>query len=88
MAEVSVALQIPSGYPTAQLDMAFFHPILKRMDGRVIPNADVMKTLDGKQWQRWSRHYTKQNPWKPGEYNVLTHLLLVEHWLQREFERN
>jgi len=85
---VSVAVQIPGGYPTAQLDMAFFHPPLSRKDGRGIPNTEATANIDGKSWQRWSRHYTPANPWIPGEYNVLTHLVLVKHWLEREFQRN
>lgn len=85
---VSLAVQIPGGYPTAQLDMAFFHPALNRKDGRGIPNTEATATIDGKSWQRWSRHYTSANPWIPGEYNTLTHLALVKHWLEREFQRN
>jgi len=84
----SVAVQIPGGYPTAALDMAFFHPPLSRKDGRGIPNTESTASIDGKNWQRWSRHYTSSNPWIPGEYNVLTHLALVNHWLEREFQRN
>ena len=84
----SVAVQIPGGYPTAALDMVFFHPPLSRKDGRGIPNTESTASIDGKNWQRWSRHYTSSNPWIPGEYNVLTHLALVNHWLEREFQRN
>lgn len=85
---VSVALQIPSGYPTAALDMAYFHLWLKLTNGRAIPSADTNQPIDGKGWQRWSRHYTPQHPWLPGEYNVVTHLTLVRSWLERELERN
>lgn len=84
----SVAVQIPGGYPTASLDMAFFHPALSRKDGRSIPRTEASAIFDGKKWQRWSRHYTASNPWIPGEYNVITHLALVNHWLEREFQRN
>ena len=85
---VSVAVQIPSGYPAAALDMAFFHPPVVRKDGKSIPNANASITVDGKTWQRWSRHYTAANPWKPGEYNLLTHLQLVRAWLEREVQRH
>ena len=84
----SVAIQIPLGYPTAALDMAYFHPWLQLSSGRSIPNVGSAQQIDGKSWQRWSRHYTPQHPWLPGEYNVGTHLLLVLTWLERELTRN
>src|SRR6266403_1327866 len=80
----SVAISIPSGYPVAALDMAYFNPPVARRDGRPIPNTESFATIDGVNWQRWSRHYTAENPWKPGEYNTVNHLHLVENWLHRE----
>lgn len=82
--ETSVAISIPSGYPTAPLDMAYFHPAIVRVDGSPIPNTEASVQVDGKNWQRWSRHYTTENPWKPGEYNTATHLHLVRHWIDKE----
>jgi hypothetical protein len=84
----SLALQIPGGYPTTSLDMVFFNPILSRRDGRPIPATQAIMHIDGANWQRWSRHYSPAHPWIPGEYNVITHLALVRHWLEREFSRN
>lgn len=83
-----VAVQITSGYPTAALDMAHFHPHLRLASGRAIPNVGAGHNIDGKPFQQWSRHYTGQHPWLPGEYNVVTHLLLVRTWLDRELTRN
>lgn len=82
--ECSVAISIPSGYPTSPLDMAFFNPPIRRVDGRPIANTEASASIDGENWQRWSRHYTAENPWKPGEYNTVTHLHLVQSWLDRE----
>jgi hypothetical protein len=82
---VSVAVAITPGYPVAPLDMAYFHPPVARSDGRPI-GALSPHTLDGKTWQRWSRHRTEQNPWRPGVDDVAGHLALAEHWLQRELE--
>lgn len=87
LGSVSVAIKIEPGYPNAQLDMAYFHPPLARADGKAIPCADVMVQLDGRQWQRWSRHRTAANPWLAGEDSLETHLVLVRDWLAREFER-
>jgi hypothetical protein len=83
-AETAVAVSIPSGYPTTALDMAYFHPAVARVDGTRIPNTEATVQIDGKSWQRWSRHYTSANPWKPGEYNTITHLHLVRHWIDKE----
>jgi len=84
--KVSVALMISAGYPEAQIDMAYFFPQLVRLDGKPI-KALVPQQIDGKTYQRWSRHRTAQNPWRPGEDDVSTHLALVEHWLEKELKR-
>jgi hypothetical protein len=82
--KVDVALMIPPGYPSAQIDMAYFHPPLARTDGRGI-NALSPQSIEDKNYQRWSRHRTSQNPWRPDVDDVSTHLSLVRHWLEREF---
>ena len=82
-----VAIQIPSGYPPAALDMAYFHPPVQRVDGLPIPCTEATIQIEGTSWQRWSRHYTGTNPWKPAEYNVFTHYLLTQTWLEREVKR-
>jgi hypothetical protein len=85
-AKVAAAVRMDIGYPDAQLDMVYFYPHLARLDGRPI-GALASQPLDGKDWQRWSRHRTAQNPWRPGEDDLSTHLALVEHWLEREFSK-
>lgn len=82
----TVALQIPPGYPEAQIDMAYFFPALARKDGKQIGAAQSAQALDGKSFQRWSRHRTPQAPWRPGEDEVATHMVLVDDWLAREFK--
>lgn len=86
VATVTVALRIETGYPDAQLDMAYFFPALARADGRPI-GALSSQALDGKTLQRWSRHRTGENPWRPGIDDVSTHLMLVENWFRREFQK-
>src|ERR1700728_1707334 len=81
VATASIAIKIEPGYPNAQLDMAYFDPALRRVDGKPIPCADAVMHIDGKQWQRWSRHRTSANPWVPGEDSLETHLILVRDWL-------
>ncbi|MCG8328559.1 MAG: multiubiquitin domain-containing protein [Chitinophagales bacterium] len=79
-----VAIMITPGYPTSKLDMVYFHPELRRSDGKGI-KALRNQSIEGKTYQRWSRHYTNTNPWRPGIDDISTHLSLVKHWLTREF---
>lgn len=81
-----VNLRIESGYPEAQIDMAYFYPDLRRSDGTAL-KAIASDSFDGKQWQRWSRHRTPQNPWRPGIDNVSTHLSAVQSWLKLELNK-
>lgn len=80
---VSVNVRIDPGYPSAQIDMAYFFPPLSRTDGRPI-GALADDPFDGQVWQRWSRHRTPANPWRPGIDNLSTHFGLVDHWLNKE----
>jgi hypothetical protein len=82
--EVDLNLQIPQAYPDAQLDMVYFHPHLSRLNSKPIVATQALDSFDGKQWQRWSRHRTGTNPWRPGLDCIETHLGLVENWLERE----
>lgn len=82
--DVSVAVKIETGYPRAQLDMAYFFPALSRLDGNGI-NAITVQMIDGKQYQRWSRHRTGQNPWRDDVDDLSTHLALVSYWFEQEF---
>lgn len=84
--KIIAALMIAPGYPDAQIDMVYFYPSLVRADGRAI-NALAQQQLDGRIFQRWSRHRTAQNPWRPGEDDVSTHFALVEGWLEKELTR-
>jgi hypothetical protein len=84
-AAVDVAINIAPTYPDVQLDMAWFHPHLGRRDGRGLGAVGGGYRIDGRDWQRWSRHRTAANPWRPGVDDVSTHLVLVTEWLAREF---
>ena len=43
--------------------------------------------VDGKDFQQWSRHRTTESPWRPGEDDLSSHLVLVDDWLEREFKK-
>src|SRR5436190_186159 len=81
--EVTAALQIAAGYDDKQIDMVYFFPALLRADGKGV-TALAKKVIDGKEFQRWSRHRTPENPWRPGLDYIGTHMELVEEWLLRE----
>lgn len=82
--ELIVALQITPSYDTTEIDMAYVFPALSRLDGKGIPNLSSA-IIDGRTFQRWSRHRTSENRWRPGVDYVGTHLALVESWFEREF---
>jgi hypothetical protein len=83
---VAVNVRIEPGYPDAEIDMAYFFPGLVRRDGRAI-GALSADQFDGKNWQRWSRHRTGTNPWRPGVDCLSTHMSLVANWLDRELRK-
>ena len=83
--QASVGLLVPANYPTAQLDMAYFYPHLVRVDGQPIGQLSN-HPIDGRPWQRWSRHRSADNAWRPEIDNIATHLVLVDGWLQREVQ--
>jgi hypothetical protein len=83
----TAAIRMETGYPQAQLDMEYFLPALARKDGKPIGAANATQSIDGKAYQRWSRHRTAQNPWRADEDNLGTHIHLIEDWLLREFKK-
>lgn len=83
---VTAAIRIESGYPQTQLDMVYLYPALLRSDGQQI-GALCDQSIDGKIFQRWSRHRTMENPWRPGIDNLATHMGLVSYWFEQEFTK-
>lgn len=75
---VDLMIIIPSGYPTAGLDMFYLDPEIQRKDGRAI---DMLTTecKGGRQWQQWSRHYD----WQLGS-GFAEHLDVVRQCLVEE----
>ncbi len=84
--KVNAALLLPTTYPDAQIDMVFFNPPVARVDGKPI-HAATERALDSRAFQQWSRHRTPANPWRVGIDNLGTHLLMVDHWLEKELSR-
>jgi hypothetical protein len=82
---VTVAFMIPPSYPTTEFDMMYFHPELSRKDGQSI-GALSSQGLDGKNFQRWSRH-RNAGDWRSGIDNLETHILSVQGWLIDELKK-
>jgi len=81
--EVKVAIKIENGYPSTQLDMVYFSPALVKADnGRI--NAISNCVIDGISFQRWSRHRSPKNQWRPGIDDLSGHITLIKFWLERE----
>lgn len=76
--KIDLMVIIPPNYPAAGLDMFYLAPGVKRQDGREI-NALAVETRDGRQWQRWSRHY----PWQAG-YGIANHMEAVQCSLEND----
>jgi hypothetical protein len=80
--KVQAAIQIASGYPEAQLEMVFLLPGISRTNGRQINNL-CFQTIEGRSWQRWSRHYR----WRVGVDDLSTHIERIKSWLADELNR-
>jgi hypothetical protein len=80
----TLALDIPATYPASQIDMFYFAPWVGRSDGREIPSVQIRATIDGMEYQGWSRHRNAISPWDANTDSVRTHLVLVESCLAKE----
>ena len=85
VSSVDIALLIPPAYPSAEIDMAYFYPPLQKKSGKQIC-AISQQSIDGKNFQRWSRH-RKPGEWRPGLDNISTHLLTVNNWLVNDLKK-
>ena len=84
--KADVAVLLHPQYPQVQLDMIYIHPALSRKDGKPI-NALSNQLIDGRNFQRWSRHRNASNKWVPGDDNISTHLDLMMECLKAEFKK-
>lgn len=83
--ETDIAIEVPVSYPGAQLDMFFCFPHLHRLTGQPIPQTEMIETILGAGFQRWSRH-RPGNSWNSASDCVATHVALVEEALTREVD--
>lgn len=84
--KADAAIMIHPHYPTAQLDMIYFFPALNRVDGKII-NALSSQTIEGRVYQRWSRHRTAVNKWNSEIDDIESHIDLMNSCLLAEFNK-
>lgn len=87
VSEAEIALMLPDSYPTTQIDMVYVTPSLALVSGAFIAQLSI-ETHDGRSFQRWSRHRTPTNPWRPDIDDLASHLSLVEEWFLKEVKKN
>lgn len=80
--KTTAAIALSPAYPVAPLDMVYFYPPVLRADGQTIPCTQVTQPIDGKEFQRWSRHYLP-GTWHPNEDDLATHVMAIGDWLVR-----
>ena len=83
VSEADLALRIEAGYPTGKLDMAYFCPALVLASGQLVATVTTI-AIDGRNFQRWSRHYN----WRPQIDCLETHIERVPLWLEREIKKH
>lgn len=83
VSKADLALNLNGAYPTTQIDMVYFSPALSLSNQKAI-GALTIQAIEGKTYQRWSRHRTATNAWRAGVDDISTHLLLVDNWLKKE----
>lgn len=80
ISSTTVAIKIPGNYPTTSPDMAYFYPPIERCDKSTITATQVNECIDGKSYQRWSRHY-RSGTWHPDEDGLAVHVMAIKDWL-------
>ncbi len=85
--KVTAAIMLPPAYPMSGPDMVYFHPALVLNSGKKINAADATETIHGVVYQRWSRHFTQNERWRPDVDSLETYCFMIKGWLERELTR-
>ena len=76
--KVDLLILLPQGYPDIPPDMFYLHPGVKLQPELKLAKAtQVNINFEQKQWQRWSRHFPKEE-WRPGIDGIHTYLKKIE----------
>ena len=79
-----IAIEVPPTYPAAQLDMFYCHPHLARKTGGAIPQTQTSQSIEGKSYQRWSRHREGATAWNPASDSIITHIAIITDAIAKE----
>ena len=61
--------------------MWWFSPAVHLAAGTALPATDVVEVYLGRQWQRWSRHFTN-GQWQSGVDGLASYLALIQQDLE------
>lgn len=75
-------LRLMPGYPDVAPDMWWFDPGIRLANGGVAPATELTETYVGRQWQRWSRHFTP-GQWQSGIDGLESFFALIKGELER-----
>ena len=79
-----IAIEVPPTYPAAQLDMFYCYPHLVRTTGGTIPQTQSSQSIEGKSYQRWSRHREGATAWNPASDSLITHIAIITDAVAKE----
>ena len=74
-------IRLRPGYPDVPPDMWWFCPAVHLADGTALPATNVVERYFGRQWQRWSRHFTN-GQWQSGVDGLGSFLALIRQNLE------
>ncbi|MHB1646593.1 MAG: E2/UBC family protein [bacterium] len=82
-----ILLRLQSGYPDLPPDMWWFNPSIHRVDGKPIPQTEVIEHYLGRVWQRWSRHIPPKQ-WLSGVDSLESYFALIYKELEKSVMRS
>lgn len=80
-AAADLLVRLSPGYPDVPPDMWWFSPAVHLANGTALPATNVVERYLGRQWQRWSRHFTN-GQWQSGVDGLASFLALIRQDLQ------
>lgn len=76
----NVLFRLSPSYPDTPPDMWWVIPHLTPVGGGQIPATEVIETIDGRSWQRWSRHLDP-SLWRSGIDGLESYVRLLRNEL-------
>ena len=83
---VDIAMDVPTTYPAAAMDMFYCSPSLSLENGKNPDKTSSTLNIEGKKYQQWSRHLNGATRWNPQTDSVISHIAFIEDSLSKEVE--